>query len=316
MIETDDLYVWPYGSPGYSLCYILVKGTDIMYCFTMSETWYKADYYEGYYENEKLRYTDDDAEYIFTDEFWKAFAQTVKFVGNADEDFKSGECINCTIASYHGRKGYIPISSYDESRYIILDMDIDDDEVKVSVKIPYVEEWYAGGSYDRDTICEGFEAFLQNNGGEFGFLVIDDFGQGEPTMFYNSALYKYAGGDEVTLIHDFADTFAGLSEDWWMSMSTDPDRTHLLFASGAPDGDEIRVVDLKTFEITDEVWVAYDMDTDEFTQGTVNGVDVGGETAWTKCNEWHSTCNVWLLGRGNVEEIDFGAAWSEYNNRG
>lgn len=141
VIETDDLYVYYVCTEGFSRCFILVKGTDILYRFTVEETWYKADYYGvGRYEGPGLRYTDDDAEYIFTAEFWKAFAQTAKFAGKADEDFKNSECVNLSIGSYRGREGYIPISSYDESRYDILD--VDDDEMEVRVKIPYIEGWY------------------------------------------------------------------------------------------------------------------------------------------------------------------------------
>jgi len=311
VIETDDLYVYYYpnnipsryngayfnnfaGPAGcFGCCFVLVKNTDILYCFTVMETWYKADYYEvGNYSD--LRYTDADAEYIFTAEFWKAFAQTAKFVGNADEDFKSDEYIDQYIKTM-GR-----INRYGEN--------------EIKVKIPYIEEWYAGGSYGRDAIRDGFKKFVEAHG-DYGFLVIDDFGQGEPTMFYDDVLYKYTGGGEVTPIHDFADTFAGLSEDWWMLMSTDADRTHLLFSAGAPYGDEIRVVDLKTFEVTDEVWDVYDTDTNEFTQGSVNGVDVDGETAEAKCREWFSVCNIHLLGRSIIEPINFDAAWSEYINR-
>lgn len=317
VIETDDLYVYysPYErseSAGYRpWCYVLVKDTDIVYLFEVGEQWFKADYYEnGYYHIENsdsasalpqdavdLSYTGDDTEYLFTEEFWKAFARTAKFIGNPDNDFKKGECINTTVSSIGSR-----INGYDENKN------------EIRVKIPYIEEWYAGGRYGRDAIREGFKAFLENCDEEYGFLVIDDFGQGEPTMFFNNGLYKYAGGGEVTLIHDFSDI-----DDEWMGMNTDADRTCLLLSAGYYIGDGLKVVDLKTFEITDRVSADYDLDADGypvFLGGTINGVSVDEETAQNACENWYSTCNIHLLGRGAVEELDFNAAWKEYECRG
>lgn len=375
VIETDDLYVYcepgaQRGNYSRSRCFILIKDTDILYCFNVEELWYMADYYGNghyYFPNSgtgqpeqnalNLSYTGDDVEYIFTPEFWKAFAQTAKFVGNADDDFKDDELINDTISTIGARgKG---------------------------VKVPYIEEWYAGGSYDPETIRKGFEDFLENHevevvfdlddgtvksypattdgdlvtidlgngqvwiyagGGDgglkiweepknvtgerlpdvgyiryqddqdrYGFLVIDDFGQGEPTMFFNNGLYKYAGGGEVVLIHDFSDI-----DDGWMSMSIDPGRKYLLSSGEPMYGENLRIVDLKTFEVTDEVNIYLKQGDDhitEFASGDVNGVSVDEETAWETSGHWIETCNIGLLGRGAVEEIDFDAAWRGYESR-
>ena len=325
VIETDDLYVYfdpdtTHGSASYRhWCYILVKNTDIVYLFTVGEGWNKADYYD--YDRasdlQKLSYTEDDAEYIFTAEFWRAFAQTAKFVGNADEDFEKGKCIDCTIRSSYGREGYIPISSYDESRYDILD--VDEDEMEVRVKIPYIEEWYAepikpdapaDDPDDPDAIYDGFEEFLENRDEEYGFLVIDDFGQGKPTMFFNNGLYKYAGCGEVTLIHDFSDI-----SDGWEFICTDADKTRLLFAIEHPDNAEFKIVDLKSFEI--EIYVKYDRNEDdslEFSSGTINGVPADEETVTVLVAD--SNCDIFLLGRDGDNELDLDAAWREYESRG
>lgn len=358
VMETEELYVY-YSvnmfNPGEnkSECFILAKGTDVLYHFVeVTETWYKADYDEdGLYE----KYTGDDVEYLCTPEFWEAFAQTAKFVGNADDDFKNSECLNVTVQTM-GCRG--------------------------KVKIPYIEEWYAGGHYSRDAIRRGFEAFLENRDEKVSFylsdgttktypatrdgdmvtvdfgdgqtwiyeddghgalrfswdiikenpeygaleelppetgysnfhdgiLVIDDFGQGEPTMFFNNGLYRYAGGGEVTLIHDFSDE--------WMSMSTDPARTQLLFGGGDPFGDDIRIVDLKTFEVTDRAGISYDLDGDGnliFLRGVVNGAPADEETALAACNKWRSICSIHLIGRGAVGDLDLNAAWREYDSRG
>lgn len=388
VIETDDLYVYyspndRSGSAKYRpWCYLLVKGTDIVYLFTVGEQWFIADYYEnGYYHIENsnsasalpqdamdLSYTGDDAEYLFTEEFWKAFARTAKFVGNPDDDFKKGECINTTVSSI-GR-----INGYDENKN------------EIRVKVPYIEEWYAGGHYGRDAIRRGFEAFLKNRDEEVSFylsdgttktypatrdgdmvtvdfgdgqtwiyeddghgalrfswdiikenpeygaleelppetgysnfhdgiLVIDDFGQGEPTMFFNNGLYKYAGNDEATLIHDFS----GIEESWyWTSIYTDANRTHLMFSGGPWRNEELKIVDLKTFEVTDEVYVIYDADDDgiwEFSYAEVNGVTVDESAGWAAADQWHSNCNITLCDMDINYEIDLNAAWKEYESR-
>lgn len=327
VIETDDLYIYYHTmrlpddpkvvGPGcYGRCFILVKGTDILYRFSADEGWRKADYYERHLSYDPdLFYRSDDAEYIFTAEFWNAFAQTVKFVGNTDDDFENDKYFSTSISTAKNRTGYIPINSYDESRYIFLDIDEDENMVEVKVKIPYIEEWYAGEHMSESAICESFGEFLQNRGEEYGFLVIDDFGQGEPTMFFNNGLYKYTGGGGVTLIHDFAD----IEKNWYFtSIYTDADRTHLMFSGGAPHSEELKIVDLTTFEVTDEVYVIYDADADgifEFSSAEVNGASVDEGTGWAARNEWYSLCNI-ALGDMVVEvELDLDAAWSEYENR-
>lgn len=90
VIETDNLYVWYGGNStengNLGECLILVKGTDILYFFLTIEGWSGDGYHTG-----------DDVEYIFTTEFWKAFAQTAKFAGKADDDFNDNEYIYCEI---------------------------------------------------------------------------------------------------------------------------------------------------------------------------------------------------------------------------
>lgn len=391
VIETDDLYV--YYSPnersesaGYRpWCYVLVKGTDIVYLFEVGEQWFKANYYEnGYYHIENsdsssampqdamdLSYTEDDAEYLFTEEFWKAFARTAKFVGNPDDDFKKGECINTTVSSIGNR-----INGYDENKN------------EIRVKVPYIEEWYAGGHYGRDAILDGFEDFVKNffenrdveavfylddgtekrypatrdefgyditinlgNGQEWiyadkgdGFLflmkepdhvtgeylpeegrliyksdftsplVIDDFGQGEPTMFFNNALYRYAGGGEVTLIHDFSKDI----DESWRAMTTDAGRTHLMF-SGWPHYERLTVIDLKTFAVMDDISITYTADADgifDFYDAEVNGVSVDEAAAWAAADKWYSDGNIELTDRMYGEEVDFNSAWRAYDSRG
>lgn len=381
VIETDDLYVYYHSYlSAYSSClsdhmwwdsptgdcYILVKGTDIVYSFSVKESWTKPNYFECSFSYRpeppyvlELAYASDDAEYIFTDEFWQAFAQTVKFVGNADDDFKNSECLNVNVQTM-GRRG--------------------------KVKIPYVEGWYVGGTWSREAIRKGFEAFLENRDEKVSFylsdgttktypatrdgdmvtvdfgdgqtwiyeddghgalrfswdiikenpeygaleelppetgysnfhdgiLVIDDFGQGEPTMFFNNGLYKYAGNDEATLIHDFS----GIEENWyWTSIYTDADRTHLMFSGGPWRNEELKIVDLKTFEVTDEVYVIYDADDDgiwEFSYAEVNGVTVDESEGWAAADQWHSSCNITLCDMDINYEIDLNAAWKEYESR-
>lgn len=385
VIETDDLYVYYHSYlSAYSSClsdhmwwdsptgdcYILVKGTDIVYSFSVKESWTKPNYFECSFSYRpeppyvlELAYASDDAEYIFTDEFWQAFAQTVKFVGNADDDFKNSECLNVNVQTM-GRRG--------------------------KVKIPYVEGWYVGGTWSREAIRKGFESFVKNflenrerevevvfylddgtekrypaikSGGEVtidlgngqvwryndeggylalldepdyvtgerlpngakGYLiyknditsplVIDDFGQGEPTMFFNNGLYKYAGNDEATLIHDFS----GIEENWyWTSIYTDADRTHLMFSGGPLHSEELKIVDLKTFEVTDEVYVLYDADSNgmwEFWEAEVNGVTVDESTAWAAADQWRSICNIALCDTDINYETDLNAAWKEYESR-
>ena len=119
VIATDDLYVWydsyvstnavdDYfyyrgdGTANIGRCFILVKGTDILYRFNTKEILYKADYNEdGIYDS----YTGNDDEYIFTTNFWRAFAQTAKFVGNADDDFKDDKYIDSWISTIGYRGG-------------------------------------------------------------------------------------------------------------------------------------------------------------------------------------------------------------------
>ena len=170
-----------------------------------------------------------------------------------------------------------------------------------------------------DAIRAGFRAFLESFNGNYGFLegygflVIDDFGQGEPTMFLNNALYKYIGNGEVILIHDFSDI-----DDYWMSMSTDADRTYLRFSTGDPFGRDFKIVDLKTFEITVEVQAVYDMDSDGnliFMGGAINGVSVDEETALATCADWDSIITIHLLGKGGIDYVDLDNAWSEYYRR-
>ena len=132
-------------------------------------------------------------------------------------------------------------------------------------------------------------------------------------MFFNNGLYKYAGGGEVVLIHDFSDI-----DDGWMSMSIDPGRKYLLSSGEPMYGENLRIVDLKTFEVTDEVNIYLKQGDDhitEFASGDVNGVSVDEETAWETSGHWIETCNIGLLGRGAVEEIDFDAAWRGYESR-
>ena len=371
VIETDDLYV--YYSPQADetrdyrpWCYILVKDTDIVYLFIVSEDWHKADYYEYGFYPESLSYTEEDAEYIFTDEFWKAFAQTAKFVGNTDDDFKRGECINESIHSIWTRGE--------------------------EVKIPYIEEWYAGGHYDQGAIREGFESFLRDlfakrkteavfvfedgtekrypatkdednyktvvddvftidlgNGQVWAYaeadkylylmeepkdvtgerlpqegvlvyediytspMVIDDFGRGEPTMFFNNGLYRYAGAGEVALLHDFSEDM----DQFWKEMLTDAGRTHLMFSSRSMDGVDITVIDLKTFEIVDSISLFFEVDENGIrasTEAWVNGVSVDEAAAWDVADPWYSACDIELA--TYEDGTSFGNAWSEYVNRG
>lgn len=310
VIETDDLYV--YYSPNERSesvryrpwCYILVKGTDIVYLFTVTERWDKANYYEYEIASDlgELKYTGDDAEYIFTAEFWKAFAQTAKFVGDADEDFKNDVHIEISITTIDHRDG------------------IDEDGNEIRVEIPYIEEWYADieelhtEPLDPDSIYDGFEEFLENCDEEYGFLVIDDFGQGNPTMFFNNGLYKCAGGGEVTLIHDFSDICDG-----WKYILMDTDRTCLLFwlsNEEHPDSEEIKIVNLKTFEVEVEIYVKYNRNEDdslEFSSGTINGAPADEETISAAINN----CNIdtFLLSRDGGNDLDLDAAWTEYENR-
>ena len=374
VIETDDLYIYcssqTYGPEAYCpWCCILVKDTHIVYWFTVEESWYKADYYEyGYYPKGypapqgyvDLSYTEDDAEYIFTDEFWKAFAQTVKFVGDADDDTNT--------------KRYDRIVRSTDSRG--------------AVKVPYIEAWYAGGTMNREAIRDGFEDFVKNflenrdvevvfylddgtekrypvtrdefgyeitinlgNGQEWiyadkgdGFLflmkepdhvvgeylpeegrliyksdftsplVIDDFGQGEPTMFFNNALYRYAGAGEVVLIHDFSKDI----DEYWRAMTINAGRTHLMF-SGWPHYERLTVIDLKTFAVTDDILITYAADADgifELYEAKVNGVSVDETAAWDAYYKRYSEGDIELIDRMYGEEVDFNSAWRAYDSRG
>ena len=361
VIETGELYVY-YSvnmfNPGEnkSECFILAKGTDVLYHFVeVTETWYKADYDEdGRYE----KYTGDDVEYLCTPEFWKAFAQTAKFVGNADDDFKNSECLNVTVQTM-GCRG--------------------------KVKIPYIEEWYAGGHYSRDAIRRGFEAFLENRDEKVSFylsdgttktypatrdgdmvtvdfgdgqtwiyeddghgalrfswdiikenpeygaleelppetgysnfhdglLVIDDFGQGGPTMFFNNGLYRYAGNGEVVLIHDFSKDI----DEYWRAMTINAGRTHLMF-SGWPHYERLTVIDLKTFAVTDDILITYAADADgifELYEAKVNGVSVDETAAWDAYYKRYSEGDIELIDRMYGEEVDFNSAWRAYDSRG
>ena len=363
VIETDNLYVY-YSPQSYGngtrdyrpWCYFLVKDTNIVYWFNVEEAWYKADYYEHGNYNE---YTEDDAEYIFTAEFWKAYAQTVKFVGDADDDSNMNDCGGHVYSTNSRGK----------------------------VKVPYIEEWYAGGHYDKGAIREGFESFLQDilenrkaeavfvfedgtekrypatkyeydysvvtidlgNGQEWIYardndvlwlqaepknvtgerlpqegvfvqediftspVVIDDFGRGEPTMFFNNGLYRYAGGGEVALIHDFSEE----TDPFWKEMLTDAGRTHLMLSSRSMEGVDITVIDLKTFEIVDSISLFFEMDENgirESTEAWVNGVSVDEAAAWDVADPWYSACDIELA--TYEDGTSFGNAWSEYVNRG
>lgn len=384
IIKTDTLYIYPASSaaqPGY--CYILAKDTDVVYRFTVSEAWRKADYYEygdypvyeggfvsaganvqppasGYEEKRvDLSYTEDDAEYIFTDEFWKAFAQTAKFAGKTGKDYK-GVHIEANFGSF-GRGS--------------------------EIKIPYVEAWYAGGTMSLTAIRDGFERFVKNflesrdaeavfylddgtemrypakrsgyavtidlgNGqvwqyeyerdnmclfssgepdpatGEYppkeciliykddipSFLVIDDFGQGEPAMFFNSALYRYVGAGEVAMIHDFSKDI----DEYWRAMTIDAGRTHLMF-SGWPHYERLTVIDLKTFGVMDDISITYGADDTgffEFYDAEVNGVSVDETAAWDAYYKWYSEGDIELIDRMYGEDVDFNSAWRAYQSRG
>ena len=384
IIKTDTLYIYPApytAQPRY--CYILAKDTDVVYRFTISEAWRKADYYEygdypvyegtfisagahlqppasGYEEKPvDLSYTEADAEYIFTDEFWKAFAQTAKFVGKADENYK-GVHIERNFGSFGRSKG---------------------------IKVPYVEAWYAGGTMSLTAIRDGFESFVKNflenreievvfylddgtekrcpatkdefgyeitinlgNGQEWiygdkgdGFLylmkepdhvtgeylpeegrliykndipsllVIDDFGQGEPTLFFNNALYRYAGAGEVVLIHDFSKDV----DESWRAMTIDAGRTRLMF-SGWPHYERLTVIDLKTFAVMDDISITYGADDTgifELYEAKVNGVAVDEDTAYDAYYKWYSEGDIELTDRMYGEEADFNSAWRAYQDR-
>lgn len=305
-------YGYPIGHTNASVCFILVKGTDILYRFETKEIWLSADDNENDYGGV---YISDDAEYMFTTEFWKAFAQTAKFAGKADDDFEDDEYINSSVSTM-GKRGY---EDHHGPGIVEFPLPNDQPSSAPSSSAPS-ENPYAGETMRLNEIREGFKKFLESFNGNYGyiegygFLVIDDFGQGEPTMFLNNALYKYIGNGEVTLIHDFSDI-----DDFWMSMSTDADRTHLLFSAGYPFGEDIKIVDLRTFEITNEISADYDLNSDGmpiFLSGAINGVPVDEETALAACADWGSICNIHLLGRGGIDYVDLNNAWNEYTSRG